>query len=74
MWARQLYRKIQMPMELFMREASHVLKTSEGKKIIRNYNKIAKVLLEFEVIYHRQWMRGVEQAKAGELSSEVLLR
>ena len=65
MWARQLYRKIQMPMKLFMDEAPHVLKTSEGKKIIRNYNKIAKVLLEFEVIYHRQWKRGVEKIKSG---------
>ena len=65
MWARQLYRKIQLPMDLLMREAPDVLKGNDGKKVIKNYNKIAKVLLEFELIYHRQWIRGVEQAKAG---------
>lgn len=32
---------------------------NEAKKIIRNYNKLAKVLLEFEVLYHRGWLRQV---------------
>jgi len=40
-------------------EMSNLLQTTEGKKIIRNYNKVAKVLLEFEVLYHREWMRQV---------------
>ena len=40
-------------------EMPQQLQTAEGKKIIKNYNKIAKVLLEFEVLYHREWMRQV---------------
>ena len=40
-------------------EMPHQLQTAEGKKIIKNYNRIAKVLLEFEVLYHREWMRQV---------------
>ena len=42
-------------------EMPHQLQTAEGKKIIKNYNRIAKVLLEFEVLYHREWMRQVRR-------------
>ena len=45
-------------MDMFQ-EMPQQLQTAEGKKIIKNYNKIAKVLLEFEVLYHREWMRQV---------------
>ncbi|KAF6020163.1 DNAH5 [Bugula neritina] len=71
-WARQLYRRIQEPMDMFQ-EMSNLLQTTEGKKIIRNYNKVAKVLLEFEVLYHREWMRQVEVVKSG-LQSSLLVR
>jgi dynein heavy chain len=36
-----------------------VLRNAEAKPVIRNYNKIAKVLLEFEVLYHRAWLQQV---------------
>lgn len=29
------------------------------KKIIKNYNKLVKVLLEFEVLYYQVWMKQV---------------
>lgn len=32
-----------------------ILETSEGKKIIKTYNKLSAVLLEYEVLYHRGW-------------------
>lgn len=70
MWARQLYRRIQVPMDLLSKEAPHVLKSNDAKRIIRNYNKVAKVLLEFEVLYHREWLRQVEGAKAGKNNSD----
>ena len=45
-------------MEIF--QAQHrLLEGHESKKIIKNYNKLAKVLLEFEVLYHRGWLRQV---------------
>lgn len=40
-------------------EMAQQLQTAEGKKIIKNYNRVAKVLLEFEVLYHREWVRQV---------------
>ncbi|XP_064640332.1 dynein axonemal heavy chain 5-like isoform X2 [Lineus longissimus] len=71
-WARQLYRRIQEPMELFQ-QRPNLLQGAEAKKIIKNYNKLAKVLLEFEVLYHRGWLRQVEAAKSG-LQASLLVR
>lgn len=57
-WARQLFRRIQEPMEVFQQHPV-ILQTSDAKKIIKNFNKLAKVLLEFEMLYHRGWLRQV---------------
>ena len=53
-WARQLYRKITLPIEHFQKR-DELLKSLEGKKIVKTYNKMAAVLLEYEVLYHRGW-------------------
>ncbi|XP_053100655.1 dynein axonemal heavy chain 5-like isoform X3 [Hemicordylus capensis] len=72
LWARQLFHRIQEPMNLFQQHST-VLKTAEAKPIIRNYNRVAKVLLEFEVIYHRGWLQQVELTKAG-LQASLLVK
>ncbi|XP_060727240.1 dynein axonemal heavy chain 5 [Tachysurus vachellii] len=72
LWVRQLYRRIQEPMELFQ-EHPGVLDTAEAKHIIRNYNRVAKVLLEFEVLYHQGWMVQIDVAKVG-LQASLLVR
>lgn len=59
LWVRQLFHRIREPMDLFQQHPN-VLQSAEAKRIIRNYNKVAKVLLEFEVIYHRGWMQQVK--------------
>ncbi|CAH3041642.1 unnamed protein product [Pocillopora meandrina] len=71
-WARQMYRRIQEPMEMFQKYPT-ILQTPEAKKTIKNYNKLAKVLLEFEVLYHQAWMKQVEVAKSG-LQASLLVR
>ena len=43
-WARQLFRRIQGPMEMFESEHQALLKTPEAKTIIKNYNKLAETL------------------------------
>ncbi|XP_023670867.2 dynein axonemal heavy chain 5 isoform X1 [Paramormyrops kingsleyae] len=72
LWARQLYRRIQDPMEVFQQQRG-VLATAQAKLIIRNYNRLAQVLLEFEVLYHQAWFRQIEVAKTG-LQASLLVR
>uniref|UniRef100_A0A8C0FTI7 Dynein axonemal heavy chain 5 n=1 Tax=Bubo bubo TaxID=30461 RepID=A0A8C0FTI7_BUBBB len=72
LWARHLFRRIQEPMESFQQHPS-VLQTPDGKRIIRNYNKVAKVLMEFEVIYHRGWLHQIELSKRG-LQGSLLVK
>uniref|UniRef100_A0A8C3CTQ3 Dynein axonemal heavy chain 5 n=1 Tax=Cairina moschata TaxID=8855 RepID=A0A8C3CTQ3_CAIMO len=64
LWARHLFQRIQEPMESFQKHPS-VLQTPDGKRVIRSYNKVAKVLMEFEVIYHRGWLQQIEITKTG---------
>ncbi|CAL8289381.1 unnamed protein product [Merluccius merluccius] len=72
MWARQLYRRIQEPMDLFQQQAG-VLSTVEAKRIIRNYNRVARVLLEYEMLYHHGWMQQMDGARLG-LQASLLVR
>ncbi|XP_060585698.1 dynein axonemal heavy chain 5-like, partial [Ruditapes philippinarum] len=72
-WSRQLFRRIQEPMEIFQQQPSLLENSPESKKIIKSFNKLAKVLLEFEVLYYRGWLRQVEAAKSG-LSASLLVK
>ena len=38
-----------------------ILQNPEAKKVIKNYNKLAKVLLEFELLYHQAWKQQVKR-------------
>ena len=59
-WAQQMYRRIQEPMEMFQKYPT-ILQNPEAKKVIKNYNKLAKVLLEFELLYHQAWKQQVKR-------------
>ncbi|MEQ2240347.1 hypothetical protein ILYODFUR_013861, partial [Ilyodon furcidens] len=72
MWARQLYSRIQRPMDLFKKHEG-VLSTKEAKIIIRNFNRVARTLLEYEILYHHNWMTKMEYARAG-LKALLLVR
>ncbi|TPX43177.1 hypothetical protein SeLEV6574_g05202 [Synchytrium endobioticum] len=63
-WARQLYRRIETPMKHF-KAFTRVLETAEAKKHIRNYNRLARALIEFELLWYRSWYNIVDQAKTG---------
>lgn len=58
LWARQLFHRVQQPMQLFQQHPA-VLQTAEAKPVIHRYNRVAKALLEFEVLYHRAWLQQV---------------
>ncbi|KAM4687754.1 dynein axonemal heavy chain 5 [Discoglossus pictus] len=72
LWARQLFHRIQGPMDLFQQHPK-ILQSEEAKRIIRNYNKVAKVLLEYEVLFHRGWLKQMEVAKSG-LQASLLVK
>ncbi|XP_045150713.1 dynein axonemal heavy chain 8 [Echinops telfairi] len=60
LWVRQLYRRISEPINYFFQN-SDILSSPEGKAIIRQYNKISYVLVEFEVVYHTAWGKEISQ-------------
>ncbi|XP_030652607.1 dynein heavy chain 8, axonemal [Nomascus leucogenys] len=60
LWVRQLYRRISEPINYFFKN-SDILSSLDGKAVIRQYNKISYVLVEFEVVYHTAWMREISQ-------------
>ncbi|XP_060906983.1 dynein axonemal heavy chain 5 [Labrus mixtus] len=72
MWARQLYSRIQGPMDLFQKQPG-VLSTPEAKRIIKNYNRVARILLEFEILYHQSWMTETKDARVG-LQASLLVK
>ena len=42
-----------------------VLKSMHAKTIIKHYNKVAQVLIEYEMLYYRAWKESVLAAKQG---------
>lgn len=71
-WARQLYTRIQQPMDVFV-ENKTILQYPEAKKIIKNYNQLSKVLLSFEILHHRGWIRQVDVVSTG-IHASLLVR
>lgn len=71
-WSRQLFKRITTPIQQFYRKAE-ILKSDEGKQVVKNYNKMAQVLLEYEVLHYRSWCKSIEIIVSG-LESTVLVR
>ncbi|XP_029694908.1 dynein heavy chain 5, axonemal [Takifugu rubripes] len=63
LWARQLYSKIHSPMALFQQQPG-VLNSPRAKTVIRSYNRLSKVLVEYEIVYHRTWIAQMEETQA----------
>ncbi|NXM06845.1 DYH8 protein, partial [Tyrannus savana] len=60
LWVRQLFRRINEPINYFHKN-SNILASPEGKAVVQSYNKLAYVLVEFEVVYHNAWMKEMLQ-------------
>ncbi|CAH1796663.1 unnamed protein product [Owenia fusiformis] len=71
-WARQLSRKIEVPMMIFA-EHPTVLKSEEAKKIVKKYNTVGRVLMEYELLYHRAWVKSIDAVNEA-LQVPVLVR
>ena len=71
-WARQLYQRISMPIKL-LQEKIDLNKTEEGRSLIKNFNKIAEALLQYEVLFYRNWERSIDLIKKG-MQATVYIR
>jgi len=71
-WARQLYQRISIPIKL-LQDKIDLNKTDDGKQLIKNFNKIAEALLQYEVLFYRNWERSIDLIKKG-MQSTVYIR
>ncbi|KAM6954364.1 dynein axonemal heavy chain 8-like [Aplochiton taeniatus] len=71
-WVRQLYRRIEEPIE-YIQKNSDILAGHEGKEVVKMYNRTAAVFVEFELLYHRAWMREISQLQYA-LQATLLVR
>ncbi|XP_078399004.1 dynein axonemal heavy chain 8-like [Cetorhinus maximus] len=58
LWVRQLFRRIFEPIDYFYKN-SDILKSPQGMSIVRMYNKVAYVLVKFEVLHHKAWTKEI---------------
>lgn len=71
-WSRQLYDYISKPVKMFQ-ELPEFMDLPETRRAIRGYNKLAQVLVEYELVNLHLWKQNAEKAKAS-LVSTILLR
>ena len=71
-WSRQLYRRISGPVEAFQK-IPKLMQLPATKKAIKSYNRLAQVLVEYEVVFLQMWTRQITQAKSS-LNTTVLVR
>ncbi|NXW67144.1 DYH8 protein, partial [Hirundo rustica] len=72
LWVRQLFRRVNEPISYFHKH-SDILASPEGKAVVQSYNRLAYVLVEFEVVYHDAWMKEISQLQYP-LQSTILVR
>ncbi|TPP55936.1 Dynein axonemal heavy chain 5 [Fasciola gigantica] len=72
-WARHLFHQINTPMQQFKQSCPETLLTPDGQKCVKQFNKIASVLVHYELIHHQAWCRTMEDGLVG-LSASLLVR
>ena len=72
-WARQLYRWISKPIEMLYQLAPDVMKLPAGRKGTTLYNKLAQVLVAYELLYYQAWLKQIDIALDG-LNAFILVR
>jgi len=72
MWSRQMLRRIEEPMKRFGANKS-IMTTKDSKRVVKTYNRVARALIEFEMLWHQGWVKSIENAKAG-LQATLIVR
>lgn len=71
MWCRLLLKRIEDPIKAFQ-DSPSLLALPEAKKAVKTFNRVARTLVAFEVLWHDAWMKAVEAAKAGLAATLVI--
>jgi dynein heavy chain len=71
-WSRQLYQKLSEPITGF-RQLPGFLESPDCRKMIRGFNRLAQVLVEYEVLHIQLWKKKMASAERL-LMSSVLVR
>ena len=71
-WSRQLYRRVSGPVAVFQKN-QRLMQMPETKKAIKHYNRLARVLVEYELVFLQLWSKQIDTVKAS-LNSTVLIR
>jgi len=58
-WARHLAKRIEEPMEIFKQHPS-VFDGADGRRVVQMYNRVAQVLLEYEMVWHSAWLKTID--------------
>ncbi|RLU26152.1 hypothetical protein DMN91_002318 [Ooceraea biroi] len=72
LWIRQLYKRIEVPMNMF-RSHQRVLAHEPMQKCIKIYNALVSVFIHYELIYHKAWYDAANIVRLA-LSSPILVR
>ncbi|XP_024940596.1 dynein heavy chain 8, axonemal [Cephus cinctus] len=72
LWIRQLYRRVEMPMDIF-KTRKRVVMHERMQKCIKIYNALISVFIHYEIIYHKAWYDSAEIVRLA-LSSPLLIR
>lgn len=59
LWIRQLYRRVETPMNVF-RSYQRVIAYEPMQKCIKIYNALVSALIHYELIYHKAWHDSAE--------------
>lgn len=59
LWIRQLYRRIEAPMEIF-KKREKVIIHERMQRCIKMYNALVRVFVHYEIIYHKAWYDSTE--------------
>ncbi|XP_076677676.1 dynein heavy chain 8, axonemal kl-3 isoform X2 [Andrena cerasifolii] len=72
LWIRQLYRRIENPMEIY-KQCERVLSHDYMQRCIKIYNALISVFIHYELIYHKAWYDSSEIVRLA-LASPILIR
>ncbi|EEB13574.1 ciliary dynein heavy chain, putative [Pediculus humanus corporis] len=61
-WVRQLYKRIEEPMDIFKTKKA-VIEHPRAQKVIKLYNCICKVFVQYELVHHQLWCEHVSQVE-----------